>query len=342
MGQRFELWCVRVPLKRPYTIAYETCSDVEMAFVRFTHGKYAGYGCASPLPEVTGESFAMCRAALEAAQVDPAEAAALLSRAPAARAALDMAQHDLNAKLAGKPLVDLYGRAHDSLTTSITIGIKDTLAELLAEADEYRGRGFPLLKIKIGSQLDADIERLAKLREHCGTGVRLCVDANEGYAAHELPALFAAAGRLGIEFVEQPLARADLAALAGLAPTQRRQIALDENLHSPADAARLLESKSCGIFNIKLMKCGGITPALDIAHLAAPHDVDLMWGCSDESVISIAAALHTAYACAATRVLDLDGHLDLARDPARGGFELCDGVMTPNGKPGLGIDWEGL
>jgi L-alanine-DL-glutamate epimerase-like enolase superfamily enzyme len=300
MEPRFELWCVKVPLRRPYTIAYETCSEVEMAFVRFTRGKYAGYGCASPLPEVTGESFADCRAALEAAQLDSMAAQPLLARAPAARAALDIARHDLDAKLAGKPLVELYGRAHEQLLTSITIGIKDTLAEVLDEADEYIGRGFPLLKIKIGSDLEQDIERLAKLREHCGADVRLCVDANEGCTSAELPALCAAA---------------------------QRQLAAE---------------KACDIFNIKLMKCGGITAALDIARIAAPHDIGLMWGCSDESVISIAAALHAAYSCPATRVLDLDGHLDLARDPARGGFTIRDGIMQPNGQPGLGIDWKGF
>jgi|694.fasta_scaffold02915_20 L-alanine-DL-glutamate epimerase-like enolase superfamily enzyme len=339
MEPRFELWCVKVPLRRPYTIAYETCSEVEMAFVRFTRGKYAGYGCASPLPEVTGESFADCRAALEAAQLDSMAAQPLLARAPAARAALDIARHDLDAKLAGKPLVELYGRAHEQLLTSITIGIKDTLAEVLDEADEYIGRGFPLLKIKIGSDLEQDIERLAKLREHCGADVRLCVDANEGCTSAELPALCAAAQRLGIEFIEQPLPRAQSRMRHS---TSAVPIALDESLLSPADARQLAAEKACDIFNIKLMKCGGITAALDIARIAAPHDIGLMWGCSDESVISIAAALHAAYSCPATRVLDLDGHLDLARDPARGGFTIRDGIMQPNGQPGLGIDWKGF
>jgi L-alanine-DL-glutamate epimerase-like enolase superfamily enzyme len=310
-----------------------------MAFVRRTHGRYTGYGCASPLPEVTGESFADCKAALEAAQLDPVAAQPLLARAPAARAALDIARHDLDAKLAGKPLVELYGRAHTRLMTSITIGIKDTLDEVLDEADEYIARGFPLLKIKIGSDIEQDVERLAKLREHCGTGVRLCVDGNEGYTSAELPALLAAASQLGIEFIEQPLPRTQR-------PARRLEpslpLALDESLLSPTDARRLAAEQACDIFNIKLMKCGGISSALDIARIAAPHEIGLMWGCSDESVISIAAALHAAYSCPATRVLDLDGHLDLARDPARGGFTIREGIMEPNGRAGLGIDWEGL
>jgi L-alanine-DL-glutamate epimerase-like enolase superfamily enzyme len=65
-----------------------------------------------------------------------------------------------------------------------------------------------------------------------------------------------------------------------------------------------------------------------------------MWGCSDESRLSIAAALHTAFACPATRYLDLDGHLDLASDPARGGFLLEDGLLRLTEAPGLGVELE--
>ncbi len=83
---------------------------------------------------------------------------------PGARAAVDMALHDLLAQHLGVPLVEMLGRAHEELETSITIGIK-SLDETLAEADEYLGRGFRVLKVKIGDALEEDFERLAKLRE---------------------------------------------------------------------------------------------------------------------------------------------------------------------------------
>ena len=88
------------------------------------------------------------------------------------------------------------------------------------------------------------------------------------------------------------------------------------------------------------MKCGGISPALEIGRIAQRAGIELMWGCSDESCIGIAAALHAAFACRATRFLDLDGHLDLARDPARGGFTIVDGVMRLGDEPGLGVELE--
>lgn len=95
--------------------------------------------------------------------------------------------------------------------------------------------------------------------------------------------------------------------------------------------------RACGIFNVKLMKCGGIRPALRIAAIAETARIALMWGCMDESAISIAAALHAAFASPATRYLDLDGSLDLARDVVTGGFHLKDGMMNTMEAPGLGV-----
>jgi L-Ala-D/L-Glu epimerase len=93
----------------------------------------------------------------------------------------------------------------------------------------------------------------------------------------------------------------------------------------------------CGIFNIKLMKCGGIWPALRIATVAELAGIELMWGCMDESRIGISAALHAAFASPATRYLDLDGSFDLARDVADGGFVLENGSLRTAPSAGLGL-----
>ena len=85
------------------------------------------------------------------------------------------------------------------------------------------------------------------------------------------------------------------------------------------------------------MKCGGVHAAGRIADIADLAGIELMWGCMDESVVSISAALHVALASPATRYLDLDGSLDLARDVAGGGFVLEDGFMRTTDLPGLGV-----
>ena len=339
----YECWTERVPLTRPYTIAYERVDAVELSFVRITSNGVQGVGSASPIPEVTGESFESCRAALDAA-TDGVRAghgaAAVPATCPAAAAAIDMALWDVRARQAGLPLAKLWGQVHLQLPTSITIGIKDTCDEALDEAREYLGRGFRHLKIKIGLNLDADIERLVKLRALCGTSVELCIDANQGFQARDLARLERVVKDLSVSFLEQPLPPGADADLSAWPTGSLARLALDESVLNPADAQRLAADRRCGIFNIKLMKCGGPSAARRIAAIADTHRLALMWGCSDESRLSIAAALHTAFACPATRYLDLDGHLDLASDPARGGFLLEGGMLRLTEAPGLGVELE--
>ena len=144
-----------------------------------------------------------------------------MPKTPAARAAVDIALHDLFAKHLGLPLADVLGRAHESLPTSITIGIKP-LAETLAEAEEYVLRGFRILKVKIGRALEEDIERLVRLREKVGSSIGIRADANQGYTRAETLRFFEATAPLGLEFVEQPVKAAAVDDLRALPEEVRR------------------------------------------------------------------------------------------------------------------------
>jgi len=338
-------------LARPYTIATRRIESVELFFLRLaTDDGLVGLGSASPAHFVTGETADACATALDRSSLDwlvGADARQLgrllrelergLPDTPAARAAVDMALHDLLARKLGVPLVDLLGRCHDELETSITIGIKP-LDETLADAGEYLGRGFRCLKTKIGLDREQDLERLTRLRETVGPDVRIRVDANQGYDETGSRGLLDWVERLDLELVEQPVAASAVDVLRRLPEALRRVVAADESLHGPTDAMALAAAPAaCGIFNIKLMKCGGIAPALAIATIARASGISLMWGCNDESAISIAAALHAAYASPATRYLDLDGSFDLGRDLAEGGFTVHDGRMRLTPLPGLGF-----
>ena len=93
------------------------------------------------------------------------------------------------------------------------------------------------------------------------------------------------------------------------------------------------------------MKTGGLLVAKQIAYIAECSKVKLMWGCNDESVVSIAAALHLALSSRSTKFLDLDGSLDLIKDVVTGGFLIKNGMMTLTGKNGLGVQkvsWQAL
>ncbi|MCU0235191.1 MAG: dipeptide epimerase [Thermoanaerobaculales bacterium] len=348
-------WTEAVPLTVPYEISSRRIESVELVFLRLeTDGGLAGLGSASPAREVTGESPEACCEALGEERLawlrgrDPRELEALgneLARShsgtPAARAAVDMALHDLAARARGVALVDLFGRRHDALPTSVTIGIA-SLAETLAQAEGYLGRGFRCLKVKTGRSFDEDVARLSALRAELGPRITIRIDANQGCSPAEARRLEGVVRELGLELVEQPLPRGSETELRALPAGLRRLVAADESLHDEDDARSLAAPPpACGIFNIKLMKCGGPGPARAIARIAEAAGIELMWGCNDESAISIAAALHTAYACPATRYLDLDGSFDLARDPAAGGFEVVDGRLRLLERPGLGVELGG-
>ena len=341
----------RFELLRPYTIAYDTVDAVSNVIVRLRGDRGpSGFGAAAPSAYVTGETEESCAAALQGESLEwllgqdvrtlPALCRELRQRLPAnpaARAALDMALYDLLAQTLELPLADMLGRAHRKLPTSITIGIKP-VENTLNEAEEYLARGFRVLKVKLGRSLEEDLERLHKLRERVGPAIQIRVDPNQGYDSEQVLRFVERTATLAIEFLEQPMPAGQVDALRALPSKVRGRIAADESLLDESDALDLVAPPpACGIFNIKLMKCGGIHPALRIAAIAETAGIELMWGCNDESIISISAALHTALASPATRYLDLDGSLDLARDVVEGGFVLDEGYLRTNDEPGLGV-----
>lgn len=346
-----KVWSADLGNIKPYTIAFKTVDEVRNAFVEITlENGETGIGSGNPSEYVVGENLSQCLAALSESRLqfligrDIREINLLLfeiqkefPQNPSGRAALDIALHDCFTKHLKIPLVKFLGQKIRSLPTSNTIGIKN-VADTIAEANDYVERGFRVLKVKLGRELEEDIERLVKLRERFGNDVVIRIDANQGYTVDQTISFFKRTRDLNIELIEQPLPAAAVAEMKALPEEIRAEIAADESLISPADALELVKPPlASGIFNIKLMKCGGVGQALRIAQIAETAGVDLFWGCNDESIVSITAALHAAYSCANTRYIDLDGSLDLARDLVTGGFILKDGYMYCSEKPGLGV-----
>jgi len=179
---------------------------------------------------------------------------------------------------------------------------------------------------------------LVKLREKFGKRFTIRIDANQGYSVEQTKLFYSKTLPLDIELIEQPLPARAVADMKRLPEEVKAKVAADESLLSLDDAMVLVQPpRAAGIFNIKLMKCGGISQALKIGDVGFTSGVDLFWGCNDESIVSITAALHAAFACSNTKYIDLDGSLDLANDIVTGGFILKGGVMTCSEKPGLGV-----
>jgi len=350
--KEIKVWEADLGNTKPYTIAFKTVDEVRNAFVEITlEDDTSGLGSGNPSEYVVGESFSQCMQALAQENLEfligrdirhfnqlTFEVWERFPKNPSARAALDIALHDVFTRHLGVPLVSFLGQKIKSLPTSNTIGIKG-VEDTIREAHDFIQRGFKILKIKLGKDLTEDIERLVRVREEVGRGVIIRIDANQGYTTEQTIDFYRKTKGLDIELIEQPLPAKAIAEMKGLPDEIKLKIAADESLITPKDALELVKPPgAAGIFNIKLMKCGGVSQALKIADIADQARIDLFWGCNDESIVSITAALHAAFACRNTKYIDLDGSLDLGNDVVRGGFILRDGIMYCSDKPGLGVE----
>jgi L-alanine-DL-glutamate epimerase-like enolase superfamily enzyme len=345
-------WREDLGLLRPYTIASKgTTSDVSNIIVEIElENGFKGLGASSPTGPDKGETIERSEAVLQGSHLNwlvgkkidsIQEISTDLRRrmfdTPASRAAVDIALFDAMSLNRNLPLVEMLGRHHHELPTSITIGIKP-VEESIEEAHEYIGRGFKIIKLKTGASAEEDIDKILRLRERIDQSVIIRADANQGYDTEGYKRFIEGTRDLNVEFVEQPFNRDEVENMRGLEEHYKSRIAADESLQNEEDAELLATApRACGIFNIKLMKCGGIFSAMKIASTARNSNIDLMWGCMDESRISIAAGLHAAFACPNTKYIDLDGSLDLARDVVAGGFEIKNGMMKTLNYPGLGL-----
>ena len=341
----------KMALKKPYTIAYNTFSDVSLAFleIELANGMI-GYGSGSPAEEVVGETTQQTVDNLNTSFVANFvgkdirhfqqiifESNIQFPHLPGTLAAIDIALHDAFGKYLGVSIASFYGQKMNALPTSMTIGIKG-LDETIQEAKEYAAMGFKVFKVKTGMDVHEDIERIAALYAAFGADYTIRVDANQGYDLDQLKLFLDATATYPLELIEQPLPVGQEQSLLALSDAQRKRLTADESLKDPQAALHFSAGiQPFGIYNIKLMKCGGLVGAKDIATIAQHAGIDLFWGCNDESIISITAALHMAYACPNTKYIDLDGSFDLMEDLVTGGFEVKDGCLVINDAAGFGF-----
>jgi len=349
--RRIEAWAVEMPLEEPYTIAYETVTKAVNVFMRVeTNTGLCGYGCSAPDMEVTGESAAsvlkdvddVIRPTLEGS--DPLRIARLrerldkgLTRHPAAMALADIALHDLMGKAAGLPLYKLLGGYRTRIRTSVTIGIMG-VDDTVARARSWVAQGFNCLKIKGGADVDADVERVMKVRETVGPSIELRFDANQGYTVEQAVRFIEAVRPAKLELIEQPTPRDEPKMLRSVTDLVEIPVMADESIVTLLDAFRLARQNTIDMVNIKLIKVGGIMEAMRINAVARAANLEVMVGCMDEAALGIAAGLHFALSWPNVTYADLDGHLGLTNDPTTSALKLERGILYPSPGPGLGIE----
>jgi L-alanine-DL-glutamate epimerase-like enolase superfamily enzyme len=231
----------------------------------------------------------------------------LLGGSPFAQSAVDMACHDLWGKAQGQPIWKLWGLNLDDLpVTCYTIGI-DAIDAMVAKLREFAR--WPVYKIKLGTVHDIEIVRT--LRQYTEAPFR--VDVNEGWLVAETLINSLMLRKLGVEFIEQPLPAGDWKGMAEVFEGSSLPILADESCGVEADVDRCV-----GFFhgiNIKLVKCGGMTPARRMIARAKELGLKVMMGCMTESSVGISAI---AQFLPLLDYVDMDGALLLAQDAATG------------------------
>jgi len=345
---KLECWTHSMKLKEPYTIAYETIDHCENVFIRLeTQDGRIGLGCAAPDLPVTGETAESVVSTFHnfiepiVKNRDPFTYARIndklkdaMGKNPSAMAMIDMALYDLMAKKAGVPVYRFLGGYRDSISTSITIGILP-LKVTLEKAKQFYRQGFNILKIKGGSNVQEDIEKVIRIKEEIGNQVEIRFDANQGYSLENAIEFITKTKSAGVELLEQPTDKKNDELLKQVSQKVSVPVMADESLMTLKDVYRLTSNDATDMINIKLMKVGGITEALHINSVAKAANVEAMVGCMDESALGIAAGLHFALARPNIIYADLDGHFDLIDDPFAGLIRLENGVLYPGDFPGL-------
>lgn len=344
--EKIEIFSVELPRVGEFKIATGSSKTVKAIIVKISSEGKTGWGACAPntVTRETAESIlkalGQLKNALTGKELETvSESAGILNLAlkdnPAAKAGLDIALYDMAGKFEGRQTCDVLGRAKESQLTDISLGI-DTMENTVAEARQWAEKGFKALKLKVGLDVEADIKLVGAVRDVVGPGVRLWADANQGYATDEAIKFCEEVAHLGIEFLEQPVPYHDLDSMGTVREHSPIPIMADESVKSVSDLMHLVKSECADMVNIKLMKCGGITRALEIASICKDNGIKNMLGCMGECSISIAGALHFALAQENVAYADLDSQFNLEADVASG-IEFKKGELWPSGEPGLGL-----
>jgi len=322
-------------LKHPFTISRETHTIQPSLIVELQSDGYSGFGEATSNPyyKITVDSMKHNLEKIipfieSVTDETPEEfwhkAHQFLKDDMFSLCALDIAYNDLYARKKGKKLYELWGYSiNNNPKTDYTIGI-DSIDKMVSKMKELP---WPIYKIKLGTK--EDIAIVTELRKHTDAVFR--IDANCGWTVSETLSNAIELKKLGVEFLEQPLKADNWEGHAEVFKHSVLPIIADESCIIEEDVARC-HNHFHGV-NVKLVKCGGLTPARRMISQAKKLGMKTMVGCMTESTVGISAIAHLL---PELDFVDMDGGLLLAEDIATG-ITISDGIIKYSELNGTGV-----
>jgi L-alanine-DL-glutamate epimerase-like enolase superfamily enzyme len=346
-----EVFAVDLPLIEPFVISYARLDTMPSIIVKVTTDTgHVGYGEGVADEHVTGESqdstFSILQSTLapQLLGADPIKMEHIhdvmnkaIYGAPTAKAAIDIACYDVVGKALGVPVYSLLGgRYHEAfpITHVLSIG---TPEEMAAEAAKRVEQGYGSFKMKVGTTISDDVKRIQAVRNMVGDAIAIRVDVNQGWrtSSRALQALSQLDG-VSLDWLEQPVAADDMDGLAEVKAKSATPIMADEGMRGFREMREVIAKRAADKVNIKLMKCGGIYPAMKLAHMAEMAAIECQVGSMVESSIGSAAGFHVAFSKKVITSVELTGPLKFSKDI--GNLQYDVPFIRLNEQPGLGID----
>jgi len=350
-----DLVVVRLPFVAPFGTSVYTWTHKEALLLKLESGGVTAWGecVADPDPFYFYETTGTARHIIKDFLLPLVEPGLTLAELETrfrhvrghgmAKATIENALINLMATQRGVPLHELLGRPAKKIMSGISIGLKDSPAELIAAVEKAVVKKYHRIKMKV--KKGQDIERVRAVRERF-PDIRLMVDANGDYALEDAAHLrqFDA---FNLMMIEQPLSYNDIYQHSILQKEIKTAVCLDESIHSLADAATAIALGACRIINIKQGRVGGLMESIRIARFAADHGIDAWSGGMDETGIGRAVNIHLQTAEGFSLpgdtsetsiyfdedivepgvVLDPDGYIQIPSGPGIGVSVIADRLM---------------
>jgi len=344
---------VSLPMLKPVIMAGEEVRRADNVLVRIeADNGVVGWGEAASAPVMTGDTLESIVSAVQYLSValhgrDAADISGALTAMDArmygnhgAKAAIEIALHDLVGRASRKPVHALLGAKKRSRMPLLGVIGGGNHQGDLRDAETKKAAGVTAYKVKVG--IDTPENDAARTRDICkilGNGMLVSADANQGYTTEEAVTYVRAVNGSGLDFFEQPVAAADLAGMAAVAAATDIAIGADEGIHSFDDIKRHHECKAARGVSLKAIKLGGIRGVTEAGGLCDRLGMSVNISCkTGESSVACAAALHAASVVPNIAWGLTLTHIGLAEDVVVSPIPTLKGYVDSLDRPGLGID----